>query len=429
MKLAKREDSKIFWTVVFFLIVQTLISSELFTALGLIVVAYYIFIKNHGTIFVPFSQYKILILFLVWGAVIGLVLLEKGESTYLDYFRDVFYFTNPLLFLLIGCIYAREKVSIYKIFNGFIIGASILSVMQIIKTIQDLSTLYSAFTVQGWRNVTGDGVFVGSVAIAIFLSGIIPKNMRLSNVIISICMGITIINFGLTLSRTNTLIVVILYCGLSLQRNSAKQVMIRIISGGLLVVIGGILMIKMLPEEITQAYVDKVFSSFSEISAKNSWDSNVEIQNKWRGYETNCAIEEWEDSNMAEKMLGNGFGKRVYVGEYAYTLLKQTDSYGNPVSSIAILHNGYATMLIKLGVLGVMIYIIFYISIIKNALKAQKKVSSIDSVISLSVGSIFLLMTYFLNGLFVKYCFYPLIILMGYSSYNLKYLKYKESKQ
>lgn len=415
------KSDKILWTVTIFLIIQNYIPSELFFILGLIYILYYIFFKDDKKIFIPLKEYKILILFFIWGLVVGLFSYITGSDiTARDVIRDIFYFLNPLIYIYIGAIYAKKDIDIYKIFNAFILAGGILSILQLGNTFLNFAKVATSFSVQSWRNVTGDGIMVASISIAIILSGVIPKDKRLPKPITNLLFVIMLIEFLITLSRTNTLIFLIVYVIFSFNYNNYKRNAKKVLVLLIIMIVVGVGMYSFLPTQIRDLYIDKLLSSTNEISSNHSWSTLAEIQGNWRGYETYCAIEQWKNSTLLEQILGSGFGKRIYVGEYAYTLLNQTDDNGNPTNTITVLHNGYATMLIKLGALGVILYITFYILLIIKAIKAIKRFKNIESITLLAVGSIFLIQTYFLNGLYKDICFYPLVILIGYTGFFIQ---------
>jgi len=421
MNIVISKTKRIYWPVVAFLLVQTIISNEMFWALGLLTVCCYIFIMNSRKIFLPFSEYKILFVFLAWGILLGLIALSRGTNSYVDLVRDIFYFSNPIIFMYLGASYAKEKISIFKIFNAFIITSGFLSIVQLFNILLNVSALSSAFTVQGWRNITGDGGVVIAISLAIVFAGIIPKGMRLPRILGIILVLVNVAYFILSLSRTNIMIISIMFAVLLLEKGNSKIILMRIVGVIALVFLCLFVLNFVLPSEISSSFTKKMLSSLTEVNASNSWNSPYEIQSNWRGYETYCAVNQWKDSNFIHQIFGAGFGERIYVGRYAYTLLKQVDSTGQAINSIAVLHNGYATMLIKLGVLGVIGYLLFYFAIIKKAWKAHKRTDSLDSRILLAMGLIFLIQTYFLNGLMKDYCFFPMIILIGYSAYNIQY--------
>lgn len=418
MKLFKSD--KIFWIVTIFLILENYIPSELFFILGFIYCLYYTVFKNGRKIFLPFKEYKILVLFLILGSILGLIycLVEQNGITIKDFIRDVFYFMNPLVFIYIGAIYAKKDVDIYKILNAFILAGGILSVLQLGNSFFSILNARDIYTVENWRDLTGDGIIVASISIAIILSNIIPKERKMNKAINSFSLVIMLIEFFITLSRTNLLIFVITYIIFAIKKVDYKA-NIKRKAIALITVLGILLLtIFLIPDNIKTSFIEKLISTKSEISLNHEWKDMTEIEGNWRGYETFCAVEQCKASPILKQLFGNGFGKRIYVGESAFLLLEQTDN-GNPAYTIPVLHNGYATMLIKLGIFGVICYIGFYVLLIIKSVKERKNFKNINCKLLLIVGVIFIIQTYFLNGLFRDTCFYPLVLLMGYSGYML----------
>ena len=234
---------------------------------------------------------------------------------------------------------------------------------------------------------------------------------------------ICLIEFIITLSRTNIMLFIVFFLCVIWNRNLGNKI-VRHLPKIAVIIIGFFLITKfLLPNNIVGDYVTKLFNSFTEVSANGDWYNSAMIQNHWRGYETHCALKEWENYNLVSQFIGRGFGKRILVGPYAFTLLKQLNSDGTPATTIAVLHNGYSTMLIKLGAVGVALYLAYYIILVSNGAIASKNksVDRYSARLFLGCGLFLLIVTYFLNGLYKDGCpFYPIIIMVGYFSYIIK---------
>lgn len=425
-----KKERKYFLPIILFLIIQNYISSEMFFLLGCAYLVFYVGFKENFKLYMPFKEYRILIIFLIWGLLLGVInrLLLQNEN-YMDFVRDIFYFSNPLVYIYIGFLYAKENINIYKIFNSLIIAGTIMSLLAIMNMLDGLTQLSNIITVQGWRNITGDGVMVGAIGLAIIFSKVIPKEQRLSNKfnILSIITMTSVLL--ISLSRTNLLIFVITYLILSIKNSNNKIPIKKILMIVGVIILFFVMIYIIFPKNVSELIIGKMLNSINEIDANHDWDSFAEVQGNWRGYETHSALKEWRESNIFNKMFGHGFGKRIYVGNYAYDLLKQTDSYGNKADSIPVLHNGYATMLVKLGILGTGLYLLFYLLLISKSRKELKRDSNdVNTKVLLTVGLVLLIQTYFLNGLYKDYCFYPLIILLGYSGFKVQLNVIKKEK-
>ena len=78
--MVNRLSDKVYLPVVFFLIVQMFVSSEIFWAMGLLLCLYIITIKDHYMVIIPFKAFRILLVFLVWGIVLGINIIGNGDT-------------------------------------------------------------------------------------------------------------------------------------------------------------------------------------------------------------------------------------------------------------------------------------------------------------------------------------------------------------
>ena len=101
--------------------------------------------------------------------------------------------------------------------------------------------------------------------------------------------------------------------------------------------------------------VDSVFEKFSntltEISSSDSFTSVANIQKNWRGFEVYSAKQQWLTSGTFNQMFGGGFGKLINVGYLSILVDPTSNGY------IPVLHNGYYTLIIKSGFIGVLLYL------------------------------------------------------------------------
>ena len=99
--------------------------------------------------------------------------------------------------------------------------------------------------------------------------------------------------------------------------------------------------IKIAPEEIFKTRIDR--------------ENHKELWDHWRGYEANRAFELMKE-NPSSYIIGAGYGSLVN--------LKFKAPLGNEdMKYISRLHNGYVFVLYKMGILGLILYIIFLINL------------------------------------------------------------------
>jgi len=97
---------------------------------------------------------------------------------------------------------------------------------------------------------------------------------------------------------------------------------------------------KNIPEEVTWS------------SKKNLEASRTEIQQNWRGYESYQGWIKFNDGSKLQKVMGYGFGARVDLG----LIMKLA---GEDYETVPILHNEYVMLLVKCGIAGLILYVIF----------------------------------------------------------------------
>lgn len=401
---------------------QYLFSSEIFVLIGMIFLLYEI-ILNKGKISInPIPGFGILILFLIWGIFLGIVNFGGNSITIRDYIRDIFYYISPIIFILLGAYYNKKGISQDRIYNTIIVWGAIKAVIIVLNIISNIKNFNNIEYIYKWRNVVGNGDYYVTIAIVILLTAKfteykLPKNFRMS------CLVLCLTVFVLTFSRTNILIFGCLMLVVNWKTMRKRKFLKNSPQFFLMGVICIAILYLVVPHSVIGDFKNKMLSSLTEIGQSSDWNSDVVVEKNWRGYETFSALKEWKKFNLFSKVLGRGFGKKIYVGKYAYYLLKQVNDDGSPATSIAVLHNGYATNLIKLGIVGDILYIAFYVLQMKNSVLGKKRRIQDEYLCDLMLGCVIALtfITYFLNGLYKDGCpFLPLIILIGYIGNKIK---------
>jgi hypothetical protein len=106
--------------------------------------------------------------------------------------------------------------------------------------------------------------------------------------------------------------------------------------------------------------------SVDEISTPK--ESKIVSISNYRGYETMKAIEQYQKGNLGQLVFGQGFGTLVDIEGY-YVMENTT--------LIPIFHNGYAYILLKTGILGLLCFAFVYINIFSYCRKILRSVKQI----------------------------------------------------
>lgn len=156
--------------------------------------------------------------------------------------------------------------------------------------------------------------------------------------------------------------------------------------------------IKIAPEEIFKTKIDR--------------ENHKELWDHWRGYEAKRAFELMNE-NPSSYIFGTGFGSLVNL-KFKAPVGEQDMKY------ISRLHNGYVFVLYKTGIVGLLLLLIFLISLyskIYNYFKNNTQKTFINRLIS-SLGLFYLFTSLIITGIYIPRDA-VIFLLGGLLSFNL----------
>lgn len=349
-----------------------------------------------------------LICVFIIGFTIGLIKLATDSNNIRDFIRDISMFLTPMIYIAYG-IYAMYSkcININNIYLAIINASIIIEIRHLLLILFNTQNILNGSSIRG---IGGNGSYITAIAIIILL---FYKKDNILNYVGGKIKRYTLIAFLLTLyicylSRTHLIVLLIgvLINVFATRKIKFKQIISLVIST--IIVIS--LAIAIIPQDTLYQFINKSVNSISEISSTiEDWDEKS-INNNWRGYEVYRTKELFKDAKAQEVLFGFGFGKRVdlnirmYIGKELFT-------------SIPILHNGYYYILLKTGIIGVIIYIIFFA---KMALKNYKQIYNDDfeakllCIIAIAV----LFTTLVVTGIYNKGSMFVFCLIIGASFYN-----------
>lgn len=304
------------------------------------------------------------------------------------FLRDFIRFSYVLLFWYVSELIIK-KVSFKKevIYNSLILFNGIYFLVEIIRRIinalQNIGGSSSEFLTLTSTGRINEFAIALTLYMLIFKPGLSSERKYFVNKNYDrIVLFLTFFAFMLSFSRTTILLFIIL-----ILFNPKKTFKIlRII---LPLVLIGLLISYFLPD-VVDTFFSKFQRSFVEISANGGIWNSFSITNNWRGYEKYCAMEQFKKEKLFNKILGFGFGTGIDAKGYAYLVTNE--------DTLPYLHDGYYTMLIKGGVVGLILNLLFYallfykIHITKISIEAKR----------LGYGILFglVISNAFINGIF-----------------------------
>jgi len=155
-----------------------------------------------------------------------------------------------------------------------------------------------------------------------------------------------------------------------------------------------------------ESFIDKVEFTLSEIRPKlylSDWD----VHQRWRGYETYMAVEEYLSGGVGNYVFGYGVGKSVSI-DFA----KRSRTGDASLFELEWLHNGYITALLKGGVLGLIALLWVLLALLNLPLNLADRLSRCQMYLCY----LMIISTFFLGGIFNKSDVLVPMWLIGYLS-------------
>lgn len=406
MKLLKNSDC-LFFTLI--LLLQYFLPSTFIFIIGIIYFAFTLLKNKFPRIRLTIS-FALLLFLAGFASLIGLTNLFGGGTVTRDYVRDLFYYLSPLLFLMVGQVISiRYNNNLENVLESVCFAGTLLSVYFIFNALLHIPVLLNG-SVQSWRSTIGNGYLESAVAIV--FSVYLFKNGFFSKKKCIIFVSLNIIEILLTLSRSNIIVLMIFAFVFSLKRIRVDLVFTKIFKYGMLILIF-LFVLSLFPAEgIFGQFFVKIMNSTNEISVRTNWGNYDSIVNNWRGYETYCAIEQWGNYDFVSQLFGKGFGERIYVGDVGVLVYKSLS--GESAEYIPVLHNGYSTLLIKNGILGLAIYVLFVFFLFYKGVSISKK-KKLEAKVLIAASITVFVLTFIICGLFKDNNLMVLMVITGFS--------------
>ena len=363
------------------------------------------FDNNLLAIIMPFG------LMVVIGLFMGL-----GADQYL-YFKDAWYLSNPAIILSVGYIFYRCKPDVARGLRAFVIGGVLVALIFLSKFVlyPDLILLSSVQI----RNVAGTGYYAPALAFIILFAyfGNWKDGLKLPFWFVVLCFLVCSLAVVLCFSRT-MLMVVLLGVMASLgvfARNEWRNLTIVAITAAL--VISGLgLIVDTSSRSVQHTFIGKLARSFDEMSVREYMDFKS-INENWRGYETARALDTYANGTPPQWLFGQGLGAQVDLG----IAMSLGGGGGEPSSLqrfIPVLHNGYAYLLVKGGLVAIVLFIYFLYRLYRLGRMAgnaqTSRYAAAPGRLLQAVSINLAVTTWVISGVFNKLDMFPFILAGGF---------------
>ncbi len=286
--------------------------------------------------------------------VLGVIRAFFFEPKIYDFIKDVLYFAKPVLLILLGYFISKSINNWKLVLKMFIYLSVFMAFFHLIHTV--LYTDFNNANVSYIRSINGLGNIIEVFALAVLLASfkhqeIVCFSKKETIFYIIILFSSFVFYFSRTMFVALFLVVLASYGYAKLNRKGIKYISV------------GILAILLFYTYLFSANIprDSVgFQSFlykMKIAPEEIFSPKLDLKNKaalwdhWRAYEAYSAVQglEGKTNNL---LFGKGFGALVDL-KFVSPLGEHGMRY------IPVLHNGYMFIIYKVGVLGLLFYLLF----------------------------------------------------------------------
>ena len=278
-----------------------------------------------------------------------------------DVLRDVWYFTNPIITMAFGYL-AFEEIESWQEFMQPLIAVGLLaSIYSAVNDYLNRDVILLSNSTDAVHIATGRfGQAMVPIILILFARKAGLGAGRLDQRKWMRVMLYTLGSLAIIISFSRTLISVLLmgllfsvrYKGLGTRflRSSGAGIL------GVAVLVGVAVTVASSMSTLSTNFIDKILNTKDEVKVRH-FDTYQEISDNWRGFEAYRALQTYDTFSLREQTMGAGLGALVDLG-FAMQLTP-TES----MRFIPITHNGYAYLLIKTGIAGLILFALFLVQI------------------------------------------------------------------
>lgn len=350
MKMKYKVQKISYYIFSILLICNPFFSGETFSVIAVGLLVIFLIITNFR--FSKLPNLGLMLLFIIFS--IG---FSKGMINEInhDFIRDIWTFFKPLCIISLGAVLGSKLRidSQKKIFRTIILVGMVSAVYHFIEIIKIPG--FTHMSLEAIRDQTRRASLIEALALCLILFDLFKARCQIFSkwylILFLVVISSSIVLF---VSRT-MLLVLFIYIGFlfSYFKLSFKSV------SKLTAIIILIAFIFSLPEQSNTTsfgtFINKIRKSPTELFFSEDQKYNrISINQDWRGYEALMAITQTVRNGNYAILFGNGFGSLVDL-KITMNLGGQNFRY------VPKIHNGYAELFFKTGIIGLIFYIAFFI--------------------------------------------------------------------
>ncbi len=335
----------------------------------------------------------------------------SADNSYYDVWKDAWYYLNPPITLCAGYLAMKRIKKIEPVLDTFIVGGLLLSLNYLVVLLSNIPFLMNA-TVNDLHDHIGGGHFLTVLSLACLVIAnrrdIVLFNDRFSKKAIHLVIFINAAAVFLSLYRALwiSFLILVLFGGgfITLKKLFRGLAVVGTLFAAFQIAI------LLIPEDQLDpgTMLGKISRSLNEVIIQD-YSRVADVHAHWRGYESYMAFQTYSDGSFLNLFAGHGFGKLV---DLKIVMLLGTEKF----RYIPILHNGYMYLLVKTGFLGLVLHLSYLYMFIRTGTRCVNDADNhliFTGYFIMSMPIVLLLTTFFTSGMFNKFLFFPLMLLLG----------------
>lgn len=343
------------------------------------------------------------------GFVSGLLHFLEYDLYYFG--RDIMYFIQAPVFILMG-IYLCKNIQDYKVLIKAIVLSSILiTIYKLIELSINPSLIFKLGLVTRYEYDLSNPTALLAFIILFYARKLEIKLFK--NFIEWLIMVVSLFSVIISFSRTFYILLLVLIIIFYI---SKYKLILKIywftVFCALFVVFGGLFLNVNSESSQGSTFQSKMSHSLDEIIVKD-YRTSYEINQNWRGYEAFLGLSKFYKGNFIEILFGQGFGVVVYTPNWIFGE-EQTN-----LNILPMFHNGFITILLKTGLVGLLIFFLFLFKLLQTVpkvdFKTLNKQQQFTALLLRSAVFTILFQTFVVHGIFTTSIPFLLIVLIGAS--------------
>lgn len=355
--------------------------------------------------------FRLYIIVIVYSSFFGFFLYNTRSVI-----RDMYYVLPTIVWIFIGSFivhlgYKRQK----DFFKTLFLYGGFVSIKVLIEFAFNFSINFSNLRTVFGQNVYDVGFIMPIALVQMMFYGRVYISKKIDRFILLLMTLQIVLSFG-RIAILQPLLFILTAVLVAIKSNGYKTKTLKRISTLLIAIVAVFaLAVYIIPDNVSATFINKILNTFSEVDAQQEITSVASAQDNWRGYEIQAAQNQWKTSNIIVQIFGNGMGKGIKIQYVPYSWEGMVVN-----NEIPLLHNGFYTILIKGGLLGIIALITLFVYPFIKGIKLSKlhEGNGVDCILAgTSVAAI--ANTYVVRGPIQQGCFIIWALLLGWTTHYL----------